>query len=152
MTTYAYDTGVERGATTPHGGQLTLTRPDGSQIRFDYDSAHRLTAIGDSAGNRVEFTLDALGRLQAAIDTRNVIEYTTTHGYDPNGNPLRTYIWRDNVPVSLIVHGTPEVALYLETDHLNGRVKVGGIERGDSCPRSWCNLASLFNPLGHVIK
>ena len=103
-TTYAYD-GV---------GQLTnLTRPDGSQLSYDYDPAHRLTAIGDGAGNRVEFTLDALGnitrtdwlnpdtspakthrasydalgRLQAAIDTRNAIDYSTTHGYDPNGNP-----------------------------------------------------------------
>jgi RHS repeat-associated protein len=103
-TTYAYDA----------VGQLTgLTRPDGSQVSYDYDPAHRLTAIGDGAGNRVEFTrdalgnvthtawlnpdsstarsrratFDALGRLQAAIDTRNAVEYTTTHGYDANGNP-----------------------------------------------------------------
>jgi len=37
----------------------------------------------------------------------------------PQGNPLITYVWRDDVPVSLIVHGTPEAAVYLETDHLN---------------------------------
>ncbi|MFH1873147.1 MAG: IPTL-CTERM sorting domain-containing protein, partial [Pseudomonadota bacterium] len=102
-TTYAYD-GV---------GQLTsLTRPDGSTATYDYDPAHRLTAIADGAGNRVEFTLDALGnvihtawlnpdssvarshsatfdalgRLQAAIDTRNAVAYTTTYGHDANGN------------------------------------------------------------------
>ena len=37
----------------------------------------------------------------------------------PQGNPLITYVWRDDDPVSLIVHGSPEIALYLETDHLN---------------------------------
>ncbi|MFH1870120.1 MAG: hypothetical protein ABIG36_05805 [Pseudomonadota bacterium] len=53
-TTYTYD-GV---------GQLTgLTRPDGIQLSYDYDPAHRLTAIADGAGNRVEFTLDALGNI-----------------------------------------------------------------------------------------
>ncbi|KAF0163896.1 MAG: RHS repeat-associated core domain-containing protein [Rhodocyclaceae bacterium] len=104
VTTYAHD-GV---------GQLTsLTRPDGSTISYDHDPAHRLTAIADGAGNRVEFTLDALGnitrtdwlnpdsstarshratfdalgRLQAAIDTRNAVDYSTTHGHDAKGNP-----------------------------------------------------------------
>lgn len=102
------------GATAPLGGQLTgLTRPDGSQLTYDHDPAHRLTAIADSAGNRVEFTLDALGnvtrtdwlnpdtstaktrratfdalgRLQHAIDTRNAVDYSTTYGHDANGNP-----------------------------------------------------------------
>lgn len=30
-----------------------------------------------------------------------------------------TYVWRDDVPVSVIVHGTTEAALYFEADHLN---------------------------------
>lgn len=38
---------------------------------------------------------------------------------DGSGNPLITYVWRDQVPISLILHGTQESALYLETDHLN---------------------------------
>jgi RHS repeat-associated protein len=103
-TTYAYD-GV---------GQLTgLTRPDSSQISYDYDPAHRLIGIGDGAGNRVEFTLDALGnithtawvnpdsttaqsrsatfdalgRLHTAIATRNAVSHTTTYGHDAKGNP-----------------------------------------------------------------
>ncbi|MFH1870118.1 MAG: IPTL-CTERM sorting domain-containing protein [Pseudomonadota bacterium] len=39
--------------------------------------------------------------------------------FDGAGNPQRTYVWRDDVPVSIIVHGATETALYLETDHLN---------------------------------
>lgn len=39
--------------------------------------------------------------------------------FDGSGNPLRTYVWRDEVPVSIIQHGTPEKAWYLDVDHLN---------------------------------
>jgi RHS repeat-associated protein len=106
LTTYTHDA----------VGQLTgLTRPDGSQVSYDYDPAHRLIAIGDGdgAGNRVHFTLDALGnvthtawlnpdastarsrrasfdalgRLHTAIDTRNAVNFTTSYGHDANGNP-----------------------------------------------------------------
>lgn len=38
---------------------------------------------------------------------------------DGSGNPLITYVWRDQVPISLILHGAQESVLYLETDHLN---------------------------------
>lgn len=106
-TTYLYD----------NIGQLdSVTRPDGSKTSYTYDPAHRLTAITDLQGNSVNFTLDALGnitstqwlnpdntsaktqagaydalgRLQAAIATRNAINYTTGYGYDANGNPKTT--------------------------------------------------------------
>jgi len=95
-------------------GQLTaVTRPDGSKILYSYDQAHRLNSITDLKGNRIEYTLDpmgnitktewlnadgtpakrqdagfdALGRLQSAFATRDAINYATTFGYDPNGNP-----------------------------------------------------------------
>lgn len=43
-------------------GQLSkATAPDGTVITYTYDAAHRLTAIGDGAGNRIEYTLDAAG-------------------------------------------------------------------------------------------
>jgi RHS repeat-associated protein len=104
VTTYAYD----------NVGQLTsLTRPDASKTSYSYDAAHRLTSVIDLKGNQVTFTLDALGnvtntawinpdsstaksqsatfdalgRLQTAIETRNAVNFTTTFGFDPNGNP-----------------------------------------------------------------
>lgn len=38
-----------------------ITSPDGVDTRFEYDAAHRLTAIADGAGNRIEYTLDNSG-------------------------------------------------------------------------------------------
>jgi len=51
-TSYEYD-GV---------GQMTkVTLPDGSFLSYTYDGAHRLTAIQDNLGNRMAYTLDAMG-------------------------------------------------------------------------------------------
>lgn len=51
-TTYSYD----------KAGQLTsVTMANGVVLNYEYDAAHRLTAIVDSAGNRIEYTLDSYG-------------------------------------------------------------------------------------------
>jgi len=43
-------------------GQLTsLTQPDGSVMSFEYDEAQRLTAIVNTLGERIEYSLDAAG-------------------------------------------------------------------------------------------
>ena len=43
-------------------GQLTkVTQPDGSYVQYIYDNAHRLTDIIDTLGNRIHYTLDAMG-------------------------------------------------------------------------------------------
>src|SRR5262249_23688547 len=43
-------------------GQLTkVTLPDSSYLSYSYDGAHRLTDISDSLGNRISYTLDAMG-------------------------------------------------------------------------------------------
>src|SRR5882672_9299571 len=52
ITSYTYD-GV---------GQLTqVILPDGSFLSYSYDPAHRLTGISDNLGNRIAYTLDAMG-------------------------------------------------------------------------------------------
>ena len=43
-------------------GQLKkVTLPDASFIDYTHDDAHRLIAIADNSGNRIAWTLDALG-------------------------------------------------------------------------------------------
>jgi YD repeat-containing protein len=96
----------------PTGLLSKVTLPDGSFLSFLYDAAHRLTEIDDSLGNRVVYTLDAIGNRTAekAYDPSGVLHrtharaynslnelyqdinaagtsgVTTTYGYDNNGN------------------------------------------------------------------
>ena len=51
-TTYTYDA---------VGQLLKVMLPDGSYTAYTYDSAHRLTEISDALGNRIVYTLDAMG-------------------------------------------------------------------------------------------
>lgn len=69
LTRYAYD-----GA----GDLLKVTQPDASFLSFSYDPAHRLTALHDALGNRIAYTLNALGDL------------TTEKIYDPKGSLTET--------------------------------------------------------------
>jgi YD repeat-containing protein len=45
----------------PTGLLKLATLPDGSTLKYDYDDAHRLTDITDTAGNTVHYTLDEMG-------------------------------------------------------------------------------------------
>lgn len=45
----------------PTGLVKKITDPDGVYTSYEYDNAQRLTAIADSAGNRIEYTLDGAG-------------------------------------------------------------------------------------------
>jgi YD repeat-containing protein len=43
------------------GNLLRATLPNGSSLRYTYDAAHRSIAMDDNLGNRMDYTLDALG-------------------------------------------------------------------------------------------
>jgi YD repeat-containing protein len=45
----------------PAGHLTKSTLPDGATLTYGHDLAHRLTAIQDQKGNRIEYTLDAMG-------------------------------------------------------------------------------------------
>ncbi|WP_175597049.1 RHS repeat protein [Peristeroidobacter soli] len=88
------------------------TLPDGSYLEYTYDPAHRLSEINDAEGNRIHYTLDAMGnrtgeaaydpsnaltrtrtrvfsvlnRLEKEIGAAGTVNVTTTFGYDNNGN------------------------------------------------------------------
>jgi RHS repeat-associated protein len=96
----------------PTGTLKTVTSPDGSDLRYTYDEAHRLIQVADGAGNTIAYTLDNLGNwtVQSAYDPSNALArtqsrtfnsvselyqqiaaagtsaVTTTFGYDGNGN------------------------------------------------------------------
>lgn len=95
-------------------GQVTkITRPDSSYISYQYDAAHRLTKITDTAGDVIQYTLDAMGnRTQEQVfDPQNTLrrsqkrlfdslnhltseisayQESTQYGYDNNGNRVVT--------------------------------------------------------------
>lgn len=99
-TRYTYD-GV--------GQLLTVTAPGGAVYTYTYDAAHRLTGIADNLGNRISYTLDAMGNrtkeqtfdstgtlvqthsrvfdaLNRLYQDIGAVNQTTTYAYDANGN------------------------------------------------------------------
>lgn len=75
LTSYQYD-GV---------GQLTqVTLPDNSRLNYTYDPAHRLTAISDTLGNQILYTLDAMGnRIKEDVkDPQGTLARTRARVYD----------------------------------------------------------------------
>jgi RHS repeat-associated protein len=69
-------------------GQLTrVTIPDGSFIAYSYDAAHRLTGFGDNLGNRVRYTLDAMGNhtQEDVHDPSDSLRKTHTQIFDALG-------------------------------------------------------------------
>jgi RHS repeat-associated protein len=123
VTTLAYDLRERLTSRTIGSEQTTLvywptgllkkvTLPDGNFLEFTYDGAHRLTDINDSEGNRIEYTLDAMGnrtqkdvfdpssaltqtrarvfntlnQLWKEIGAAGTAAVTTTFVYDSNGN------------------------------------------------------------------
>ena len=62
----------------PTGLLKTTSQPDGSAVNYEYDAAHRLKAVTDTRGNRVDYMLDADGNR-----TREVLK-------DPQGTLMRT--------------------------------------------------------------
>ncbi len=123
VTTLTYDvrqrlTSLQVGPETtafaywPTGLLKSVTLPDGGYLLYTYDGAHRLTQISDTQGNKIVYTLDAIGnrtaenaydpsgtlhrthtrafntlnQLYQEINSAGTAVVTTTFGYDANGN------------------------------------------------------------------
>jgi RHS repeat-associated protein len=76
----------------PTGLLKKVTLPDSSYLQYTYDAAHRLTQINDADGNKVVYTLDAMGN------------HTAESLYDPSNALARTHsrvfnslnqLWKD---------------------------------------------------------
>ncbi|MEB2316137.1 MAG: DUF6531 domain-containing protein [Xanthomonadaceae bacterium] len=98
---------------TATGEVSRISPPDGDFLDYEYDDAHRLVAIEDAAGNRIEYTLDAAGNrtaettqdasaavtrqlsrtydlLNRLIEQRDAHNQPTSFTYDANGNQTGT--------------------------------------------------------------
>jgi RHS repeat-associated protein len=74
------------------GQVISVTSPDGSRLEYEYDDAHRLTAIKNGLGERIELTLNAMGnRTQTKIkSSTGAILKTQTRVYDELGRLLQS--------------------------------------------------------------
>jgi YD repeat-containing protein len=96
----------------PTGLLEQVMLPDASTLTYTYDAAHRLTQINDALGNKIVYTLDAMGnrtaensfdpsgtlhrthtrvfntlnQLNKDVNAAGTAAVTTTFGYDPQGN------------------------------------------------------------------
>jgi len=66
-------------------------QPDGVRLSYEYDNARRLTAVSNGQGERIEYTLDAMGNRTAENikATGGAIVKSMTHTYDELGRLLR---------------------------------------------------------------
>jgi YD repeat-containing protein len=124
-TTYAYD-GV---------GQLTqVTLPDGSFLAYSYDAAHRLTGMSDLQGNRIAYTLDAMGnRTQEQVfDPANALAQTRSRVYNNlsrlaqeigAANQTTSYLYDDQGNVASVTDPLTHVTSN-QYDALNRLVRV----------------------------
>lgn len=81
-TVYAYD---------PAGNLIRVSAPDGSQLNYEYDANH-IIAIEDGAGNRIDYTLDAMdNRLDSQVsDLDDVLRYQQQQVYNQLGRLIQT--------------------------------------------------------------
>ena len=97
-TVYAYDErqrlksmttlgGVTTYAYWPTGDLKQTVMPDTSAVNYEYDDARRLTAVADSLGNRIEYTLDQSGNRtqEVAKDPQGTLQRAMNRVYDALG-------------------------------------------------------------------
>ena len=103
VTVYTYDL-RQRLKTATVGGRQTkydydavgqlkkVTQPDTSWIGFDYDDAHRQSAVYDHLGNRIEYTLDKLGNrtFEKVKDPGNALKRQLQRSIDALGRVQQT--------------------------------------------------------------
>jgi RHS repeat-associated protein len=83
----------------PTGLLKRVTQPDGSYLEYGYDNAHRLTQVSDDEGNRISYTLDAMGNrtAESAYDPGSVLSRTQTQVFNTL-NQLRKQIGAAGTP------------------------------------------------------
>ena len=102
-TTYVYDARQRLTSVTTNGKATTYeywptgllkksSQPGGSSVNYEYDDAHRLVAVSDSLGNRIDYTLDAGGNRtkEEAKDPQGALKRTMSRAFDALGRAQQT--------------------------------------------------------------
>ena len=74
-------------------GNLTkITQPNGSYLEYTYDASSRLTDIEDNLGNKISYTLDALGNRtkEDVYDDLSVLQRTQSRTFDNLSQLIQT--------------------------------------------------------------
>lgn len=99
---------------------LTLAWNQAGQLKSVSRSGTLLaTYFYDYKGRRSRKVLEGSGSLtyRTTIYIHDLYDHLIGE-FNGAGSPLRTYVWRDDIPVAIIDH-PGDTVLYLETDHLN---------------------------------
>jgi RHS repeat-associated protein len=127
---------------TPSGQLASVLMPNAHQVSYSYDAAQRLTGATDNRGNRISYTLDAMGNrvaeevrdannaialaTQRAISTLGRIDsittgvppssITTRYGFDANGQAIsNTDGLNQSTQASLDGLGRPSATTFADT-------------------------------------
>nr|WP_316640723.1 hypothetical protein [uncultured Roseateles sp.] len=76
----------------PTGLLKRVIQPDESFVAYEYDDAHRLIAVSDNRGNRIDYTLDNAGKRTAEVvkDSGGVLSRQVTRAMDALGRVQQT--------------------------------------------------------------
>jgi YD repeat-containing protein len=76
----------------PTGLLKRVTQPDGSYVHHTYDDAHRLIAVSDNVGNRIDYTLDNAGNrtAESVKDTSGALRRQVSRSIDALGRVQQT--------------------------------------------------------------
>ena len=76
----------------PTGLLKKSSQPGGSSVNYEYDDAHRLVAVSDALGNRIDYTLDASGNRtkEEAKDPQGALKRTMSRAFDALGRAQQT--------------------------------------------------------------
>ncbi len=143
-------------------GNLTqTTQPDGSYIDYQYDDVHRLIAISDNLGNRMQYTLDAAGNQisDKTYDAAGVLRRQLSRVYDSlnrfekfiDGNGDETlFAYDGNGNLTGKVDANLNTTSY-EYDALNRLAKTIDASLGETLMTygDRGNLVSITDPLGN---
>ncbi|MER5549754.1 DUF6531 domain-containing protein [Streptomyces sp. NPDC002589] len=158
-TSYEYDANGNRTKTTDAAGGVTayaydmsnrvtsVTAPDGSSESTAYDAGGHVVSQVDATGGKTGYAYDKAGRLVSItspngnVSGANAAAYTTTYGYDADGNLTKT----------VDPTGAATVTAY---DSLNRPVKVTD-PAGDVTATAYDadgNVSQVTDPLGKITK